>query len=249
MSVFKLTHNADVLAATLDDLTRRQLPFATALALTKTARAAQRRMQNRMPQVFNLRRTEALFRNAVKSKPATKRDLVADVRIEGPQSGAISADARVRRMILRHEEGGVHISAARYRTVRLENAALGFYLPARGLRTGNGGIPARLYPANIGAALRRDADASKLYYASNQKGRKVKRGGAQREFSYFATQLGIFERRVFGSGTAVRLLWAFEKQIRLRPRLGFYQTVDDTMREVGAANMEAALAYAIRTAK
>ncbi|MBK8645290.1 MAG: hypothetical protein IPN16_01825 [Gemmatimonadetes bacterium] len=67
-----------------------------------------------MPRIFQLRGSERLFRQAVKSKPATKRDLIANVRIEGPET-AKGYDARVSRLILRHEKGGARTSDAVYR--------------------------------------------------------------------------------------------------------------------------------------
>ncbi|MBK6455364.1 MAG: hypothetical protein IPF87_04715 [Gemmatimonadetes bacterium] len=238
--------NAETVARHLSERAQRQIPFALALANTKTARAGQSAMQERMPRIFQLRGSERLFRQAVKSKPATKRDLIANVRIEGPET-AKGYDARVSRLILRHEKGGARTSDAVYR-VHGQLQALGFFLPAKGLRTPAVNVPRRLYPSNIGAALRRNVDGSS-YFANSRKGRKVKRGNAQREFSYVALPSGIYERRRFGSFSALRPLWHFERTIQLRPRLGFFTTLEAVVRTQHAANVQEALTFAFRTAR
>lgn len=234
--------------AVLDSLRElgRQGPFALAAGITMTVKQAQTSMQNRMPQAFHLRRTEQLFRQAVKATFATKAKPEGNVRIEGPQSGAISTAARVAGMILRHEEGGTKTSSAFFRAGN-KLLPMGFYLPTKGLRTANQNPPRAIYPANIGATLRVDP-SGKAYYAASQKGRKRQRGAAGREKSYFVTEKGIFERRHLGSFSAVRLLWAFERSITLPPRLKFYETVGGTINAHLTRNLETSIAEAIRTA-
>ncbi len=226
----------------------RQAPFALALGITKTTKEAQLAMQNRMPKVFTLRGTERFFRQAVKATIATKARPEGNVRIEGPET-VRGPDARVSRIILRHERGGTQISAATYRTVRTEGRALGFFLPAQGLRSASANTPRKLYPRNIGVAKRRDVDGSD-FYAKNKRGRKLVRGQEAREISYFATLEGVYERRVLGGmGTAVRLLWWFKKSIALKPRLGFFDTVERVMDERYRPNLLAAIDEALRTAR
>lgn len=234
----------------LGDVHKKQLPFAISKGVNDTVRAAQRAMQVQMGRSFTLRGTEPMFQRAVRAtfSDYRKKGSVGSVFIEGPASGAISTAARVARMILRHETGGSHTSSATYRTVRTDGRALGFFLPAKGLRTPSHNAPRRLYPANIGVQKRRDADGS-TFYATNQKGRKLKRGAPARELSYFATVKGIFERRHFGSGSAVRLLWWFKRSITLKPRLRFYETVQGKIDATLSDNVSAAIAHAIKTAK
>lgn len=226
----------------------RQAPFALALGLTNTTKDAQRAIQARMPQVFQLRGTERLFRSAVKMTSATKTRLEGAVRIQGPETPK-GPDARVSRIILRHEDGGLQRSDAMY---RLETGALkplGFYLPAKGLRSGNAQVPRKLYPRNIGVSSRRDVSGDSVF-SSTRKGRKVKRGQDRRELSYFVSARGgVYERRVFGSASAVRLLWWLRPQITLRPRLGFFDTVERVMDQRYRPNLLAAIDEALRTAR
>lgn len=226
----------------------KQGPFAAALGTTRTVQDAQRAVQARMPRAFTLRGTEALFRKAVKITTATKSRPEGNVRIEGPETPK-GPDARVSRIILRHEEGGVKDSAAMYRVSATgQMRPLGFFLPASGLRTANASVPKKYYPRNIGAATRKNVEGTS-FFADSRKGKKVQRGQAQREFSYFVTPKGIYERRVFGSGSAVRPLWFFNTQIRLTPRLQFFETVERVSDERFVPNIRAAIDEAIRTAR
>lgn len=61
----------------LDDLTRKQIPFATALALTRVAMRAKARVTRTIPHVFD--RPRPFTRNSVFMKAAKKRDLAATV--------------------------------------------------------------------------------------------------------------------------------------------------------------------------
>jgi len=243
----KITNNARELMQTLAGIERRQLPFATVLALDAVAYQAQKAMQDRLPRIFALRGTEQLFRRAIKVRGATKRTLKAEVYIAGPLSGAVSTASRISRLIMRHEQGGVATTAQVYRTSG-GLLPLGFYLPVAGLRTRERGIPRKYYPANIGVTSRLDASGAS-FYANSRKGKKIKRGLAKREFSYFATPRGIYERQNSVDGSELRLLWFFARRIRLQPRLGFFATVETTYRQRYAAEFQRAMAFAIKTAK
>lgn len=226
----------------------RQAPFAAALGITRTTQDAQRAVQANMPRAFHLRGTERLFRNAVKITSATKTKLEGTVRIQGPETPK-GPDARISRIILRHEDGGPQSSAAMYRVSATgQMRALGFFLPAPGLRSANANTPRKYYPRNIGASTRKDVEG-KSFFADSRKGRKVQRGQAQREFSYFVTPKGIYERRVFGASSAIRPLWFFTTKITLTPRLHFFDTIERVADERLVPNTLAAIDVAIQTAR
>jgi hypothetical protein len=218
----------------------RQAPFALATGITKTIQEAQRAMKVQVKNTFTLRGTESLFTNTVKAKFATKTKPEGNIRIEGPET-ITGPSGRISNIVLRHEDGGSKTSSATYASGRKVFVG-GFYLPAKGARP-----PRSLYPSNIGAQLRRDA-SGKSYLASSQKGRKRVRGQEGREKSYFATAKGIYERRHFGSTSAVRLLWAFERKITLKPRLKFFATIDRVINERLNTNILHGIDEAIRTA-
>jgi len=74
-----------------DRLRREQVPFATALALTRTAQDAQAQVRDEMPRRFTLRRR--WLQSGIRIERATKRDLRAAVK---------SRD----KMLTKHEFGG-----------------------------------------------------------------------------------------------------------------------------------------------
>lgn len=83
---------SDVAKATtrLDDLAQRQVPFATALALTMTAQDGQSGVQDSLPRRFTLRNNRV--RSGIRITPATKSTLRAivgsvDDFMEGQETG------------------------------------------------------------------------------------------------------------------------------------------------------------------
>jgi len=75
--------------ADLTDLERNQLPFATALALTETAKLAKQAIETAMPTVFDRPTPHTL--DALRLIPATKQRLEARVWIKDEADGAAPA--------------------------------------------------------------------------------------------------------------------------------------------------------------
>jgi len=75
--------------ADLTDLERNQLPFATALALTETAKLAKQAIETAMPTVFD--RPTPYTLDALRLIPATKQRLEARVWIKDEADGAAPA--------------------------------------------------------------------------------------------------------------------------------------------------------------
>jgi len=115
----------------LDDLRRSQLPFATAVALTKTAQAGQARIRRELPDRFTIR-NRFLERN-VRIRAATKRRPEARVEWRPPASRSAFTS-----QLATQETGGTR--RPRGRTLALP----------RGVKRGKGGTigraqrPARL---------------------------------------------------------------------------------------------------------
>lgn len=64
--------NANTVAAQLDEVGRKQIPFASALALTRTAQAGQAALRHDMPKHFTLRST--WVQRGIQVKSARKQD-------------------------------------------------------------------------------------------------------------------------------------------------------------------------------
>lgn len=78
------TNFADTLKL-LNDVERRQLPFATAKALTLTAKIVEKETYREMDKQFD--RPTPMTKRSLRTKPATKRDLTAKVYLKGIELG------------------------------------------------------------------------------------------------------------------------------------------------------------------
>ena len=58
---------------------QRQVPFALALSLTRTAQLAQQHVRNQIRETFTLRKKSRGFASSIRIKPATKKSLTAQV--------------------------------------------------------------------------------------------------------------------------------------------------------------------------
>ena len=122
----------------LDDLRRRQIPYALALALTRTAQAAQSEIKNELPSRFTIR--NAFVERGVKIKTASKRDQEAAVFWQAP----VASRRAFAQSLARQETGGTKTPSNRW---------LAIPRPAVEKRRGKGGmIPKRWRP---GQALKR----------------------------------------------------------------------------------------------
>lgn len=85
--IVSVRHDFYRFGETLNDFQRRQLPFAAALALTATARSAQRVVTGEIPQIFNHKGPPTPFtRRAVGITPARKSNLRAEVFVKRAQA-------------------------------------------------------------------------------------------------------------------------------------------------------------------
>lgn len=131
----------------LDDLRRNQIPFATALALTRTAQHAQAEVKRGLPHRFKIR--NAFVERGVKIDRATKASQEAAVYWRAP----VASRRGFAQSLARQETGGVKTPAKKWLAV-----------PQKGVkRTGGGMIPKRMQPA---AALKQ----RRTFVAPNQSG-------------------------------------------------------------------------------
>ena len=77
MLTINVKHNIDAVVSRLNDLQRRHVPFATALALTRTAQEVRKAEVEEMKRVFD--RPTPFTLRSLYLKPATKADLTARV--------------------------------------------------------------------------------------------------------------------------------------------------------------------------
>jgi len=122
--------NAGDLTRWLTDQEKKQLPFANALALTRTAQASQRRVRESLPRNFKIR-NKGLPKAAVRHEPAEKRDWPR-------QESAVFIPARFR-FLADHEAGVIRKPTRGHRLA----------IPRAIKRTARGKIPASKTPSKV----------------------------------------------------------------------------------------------------
>ncbi len=248
--------NLDEFTRSLDDLSRRQLPYALALALNRTAEERQHAMRERIVTALTVRHPSAanLFRQSVRFAREDRADIKkakysAEVKVIGRDTPAERAQyRRFGAMILRHEEGGRRTAQT---MVRVGNRGMpAFYLPAN-----RDTVRRADYPRNIGAVARKEVDGRSIFAKSKRRTRKVK-GDHVRGVSYYTVPLGpdgrgvIFKRWQFGNQMSKsQPVWWLKPTVNLRPQLNLAETFYRGAAEQLRANLVGFLGHAISTAK
>jgi len=205
---------------TLVAKTFRQLPYAASVALNRTALEIVEEQRRGMSERFTIRRQWVLQGVRMdRGDFATKRRLRAVVRLD-PSRGFLA----------QHEEGGT-------RTARRSSLAI----PAAVRRSPRQVIRAADRPRAMGFGKAVDIGG----------GRSVRRGTMGRYMVQDAAGRGFVLSRAqsrSGGGTAT-VLYRLQRQVRIPARLRFAETAKRVTDSRLAANMAAAFAEALRTAR
>lgn len=227
--------NATEVARWLQAFHSRQLPFATSLAINRTAKEAQRAVRNRMENEFTLRRAR-WFKAAVKIKPfSTKRSLAAQILID-PPGGQSRAD-----IITRHEERG--------RRHPLEGQSLAVPIEARPSERRQ--VPKKLRIRNLEFRLL-GRSGQWTVYQGEQRTFMIRRADGS---GYVFQRRGRRRRRRASAGSGrgrwenVRMLYALKPSTPIEPRLGFVDTITRIVNQRFPKHFEEAFERAVRTAR
>ncbi|MDB4906376.1 MAG: hypothetical protein JWO05_1160 [Gemmatimonadetes bacterium] len=228
----------------------KQVAFATARALNVTATQIQEAERGTINTNFTVRKSGFINRlvKIRKDDWATKENLRARVRIEGPQN-----DEGRSVILTRHEEGGSHSKSGAD-----SSADSHFYIPTDVIRHPfSASIPQRLYPKNLRLQTRRTPDG-----VLGPNSRKTKRGkvvleGKLRTFvlNYPNSDrpIGIFQRKEGKRGKSARtdisLIWYYSRTVKLKPRLQFANTSRRIYEARYRANFATMYAQALATAR
>lgn len=232
----------------LTELEKRQLPFATALALTMTAKDVQKNTVKRLQRVLD--RPTRFTLNAFRVLPATKRNLVAKVGFRE----FTQTSAGFRSYLEPLEYGGKRPPKRFEKRLRAIGVMRSdeYAVPAKGFRLNRyGNIPASRF-VQILSQLQAFNDAG---YDANETETSRKRAGKGRA-RYFAVRSGsnrktnlppgIYERRAKGKVKGVMM---FVRQPTYRAVLGFHDGARKTVRARLPINFRTAMDRALRTAK
>ena len=214
--------------AQLQRVRNDQIPFATALALTRTAQSARDAVKSKLPSQFRLRNTWT--EQGVKAIMATKGNPVAYVNF-------------ARYYMLLQEYGGLKIGRVNYIAVPLDPA----------LRNR---IPTNMRPKVLLA--QQDLQATVSGFKSQARIRAISKtyntgflinsGGKL----FIAIRTGRSMKKGMLRGQRdphVRILYVLVRQTRIPKRLHMYETVQQTVRDQFKQFFAEAMQFAMRTAR
>lgn len=211
----------------------RQAPFVAAVSLTRSIKDAQVAVKAEMQRAFD--RPTAYALNGTFIKPATKQKLEARIWVKDNPSGkGTPAD----RFLLPQINGGVRGLKGMERLLQRNGLMQSgwFAVPAAGAQLDGNGNVKRSQIVQILSQLRvqRGAGSESRATGSARSNRTIARQGV----TYFALarkhrglEPGIYLKRKFGHGSAVRPVFVFVAAVQYRPRLRFF--------EVGSATVNA----------
>lgn len=220
---------ATELSRSLQATMRKQIPYATALAVNATAESVQRAQRAGQRERFTIRREQWADRSVKirRGEFATKRNPVAIIRIEAP-----GADPGRSQILTQHEDGGEKKPRGQSLAVPKE---------AR---------------ANVRVIIRKNQRPRAFEFGPGRRGpRATVYQGERRTFMIrLHNRSGWILRRVakqrirkLFDGT--KLLYTLTPKAKLKPRLAFIRTAERTARKEIGPNMDRALAKAMATAR
>lgn len=237
-------NDLDRMRTLLTDFERKQLPFASALALTRLAGRAREDLKSEMSSAFD--RPTPFTMNSLALKPATKSNLEAKVGFKDWAPKGVPAGRYLRAQI----EGGPRTDKSSERKLRAAGVLPGgyFMMPARGARKNGYG---NVSPGHVVKVLSAVGALSTAGSAGNRSGRGR---GKRRNENYFVVQPGarnglppgIYRRTPQGGHI---LDFIFTKQPKYAPRFRFGPVAQDSYQRNAPGEFAKALRDAFRMAR
>lgn len=237
----------------LSGLARDQVPFATALALTRTAKFAERKIKEEIPRVFD--RPTPFTRRATFVQPATKRQLYAMVFIREQEKGRVAPIRYLQPQIYGGTRGRKSFEKRLIEAGKMPPNHYAVTAVAADLdRYGNmkGGQITKML-----SDLQAQFDETQNTTARSA--RRRLRSTRRRATFYFSTwppspktqhlRPGIYLRSHFGFGTAIKPVLIFVRRVRYGRRLRFFEIADQTSRMRFPIEFAIAMRRAIATAR
>lgn len=214
----------------------KQLPFAFALAATRTAQAMHAAEKRAMH--ADLDRPTAWSLNSLYLTPATKARPSARVWFKDQAAGGTPAGKYLMPQV---HSGGRKPKRIETRLAFAAGIPRGTYLlPTSNVeRDAFGNVRRNVYSKILSSLRQRNT--------ANAEGRS---GGSARIFGRMINgRWGIWERKNFGAGSGLRALFVQASRPNYRTRFAFFDVGDQVARSEYAGHMRDALAHAIATAR
>lgn len=252
---YVVTGDVSQITRHLSDLSRRQVPFATASALTKTAKFVQQKIREEMPRVFD--RPTRYTLNSTWVRAATKARLWAEVKIKddlATRAGVVPPIKWLAPQIYGGSRGHKGFERALQRIGKMPP---GFAVPASSMPRDASGNVSKGQIVKILADLQALRDP--LDRATDRSRLRRRRSRTKRAQFYFSTypvnwrtahlRPGIYVRTEFGFGSSIRPVILFVPAVRYRKRLRFYEIADQSARMRFPIEFALAMRHAIATAR
>ena len=234
---FDIRHNIADIRRWLSEAERKQLPFASALAMTWTAKDIQAEEIVTMKRVFD--RPTPYTLNALRVVPARKTTLVAKVEFRD-----FGAGTPAKRFLNPEVHGGLRSRKAHETQIKSKFNMKGrrFAMPGRDMpRNAFGNIAGGTFQKILSQLKAQRDPAQNASGSAKSKGKRKKQG-------FFIPRKGrlshvVFERK----GDAVKPALVFTKPPRYPKRFPFYEVAGQVLRERLDANFERAFRQAMAT--
>lgn len=228
-----------------------QAVFATAVALTETAKQAQRQVASALPEIFD--NPNPFTQRAIAALPAKKENLVATVLVKDQQAEYLGIQ----------ETGGVRTPKPGAPVFMPKNIRTDRYgnVPPRFWRQLDQLLATKVYVGSQTVSVKTRRQVSSygggLFVASgsNPRTRHLPPGiyerpktGRRRSSWDSAGTKGVLER-AGNKMTGLKLLIAFDEKAAYSPRFQFRERVEALARETFEGNFRRALARALSTAR
>jgi hypothetical protein len=226
-------------------LQQSQVRFATAVALTRTAKVAEQEIKRKIDEVFD--NPTPFTRNSTYVTPATKDRLWSEVKIKDEAMKAIAPIKWLAPQIYGGPRG-----AKRSEDLLRKAGILApgmFMVPAAGVKLDRYGNMSRGQLQQVLSQVQAQRDT-----LANQTARSKRRNKGRSQ--YFALRVqrgklrpGIYQRFSFAHGSAVRPVFIFVKQPKYMVRLPFHAIAQKVVDAQFSYQFRKAMLMAVRTAR
>jgi hypothetical protein len=229
----------------------RQAPYVAALSLTRTAQDVQAAIKTEMRGVFDRPTTYAL--NGTFLKRATKQNLEARVWVkDNPFGKGTPADRFLLPEIYGGKRGLKGMETLLQRNGLMQSGW--FAVPAAGAQLDGNGNVKRSQIVQILSQLRvqRGAGHQSRATGSTRSNRTIARQGVtyfSLSKAYRGLQPGIYLKRKFGHGAAIKPVFVFVRAVQYKPRLRFFEVGQVVADAQFPRHFDAAWAKAVSTAR
>jgi hypothetical protein len=245
MIKFAMQRDVALFEQSLRFVPREQMPFAIAVALTRTAQDAGQALRSEIQRVFD--RPNPFTLSAIRVRPATKRKLEAEVWLKDDMEGGIAPSHYLAPQVF-----GGDRPLKRYERALLARRLLppGMYaVPGAGAKLDSYGNISRGQIVQILSALGA-AEMTSGYSANRTMDSRRRRGQQLPEFFVGRPAggkgpLGIWQRFKFAHGGAIKPIIIFVRRPTYRARFDVYATVGDVAERQFLGHLERAAAQAL----